>query len=111
MSLFSYPMNTGGPRIRNLVVASVVSAALLCSVPAFATISWTTATVAAKGGQTIPVAMKITPTNEIYIAGTFRSGPSFSGTTLTSRGGSDLFLAKYSSPGHLEWAVRAGGTK
>jgi hypothetical protein len=105
------PMNNSVPRTRGIVVPCLFSAALLCSVPAFATIPWTTAIDAATGGQTFPVAIKITPTNEIYIAGQFLSNPSFSGTTLTSRGGFDLFLAKYSSPGHLEWVVQAGGTQ
>lgn len=111
MFICNQPLNNSAPRIRKLIVAYLLSATLLCSASAFATVPWTSAIDLAKGGQTVPVAIKITPTNEFYIAGSFRSSPSFSGTTLTSKGGSDLFLAKYSSPGHLEWAVRAGGTQ
>ncbi|MGA8288223.1 MAG: hypothetical protein WB950_05940, partial [Acidobacteriaceae bacterium] len=85
-----------------VLLLAASSAVLLSPAHAFAAIPWTAATVAAKGGQTIPVSMKITPTNEIYVAGQFLSSPSFSGTKLTSEGGADLFLAKYSSPGHLE---------
>jgi hypothetical protein len=87
------------------------TAVLLSPAFAFAAIPWTAAIVAAKGGQTTPVSMKITSTNEIYVAGQFSSNPSFSGTKLTSQGGADLFLAKYSSPGHLEWVVSAGSTQ
>jgi hypothetical protein len=92
-----------------LLAASTVI--ILSPASAFATVPWTAATVAAKGGQTTPISMKITPTNEIYVAGQFSSSPSFSGTKLTSKGGADLFLAKYSSPGHLEWVVQAGSTQ
>jgi hypothetical protein len=94
-----------------VLLLAASSAVLLSPASAFATIPWTAATVAAKGGQTTPVSMKITPTNEIYVAGQFLSNPSFSGTKLTSKGGADLFLAKYSSPGHLEWVVSVGSTQ
>ena len=94
-----------------LLLLAASTAVLLSPASAFAAIPWTAATVAAKGGQTTPVSIKITPTNEIYVAGQFRSSPYFSGTNLTSKGGADLFLAKYSSPSHLEWVVRAGSTQ
>jgi hypothetical protein len=94
-----------------VLLLAAFTAVLLSPASAFATMPWTAATVAAKGGQTTPVSIKITPTNEIYVAGEFQSNPSFSGTLLTSKGGADLFLAKYSSPSHLEWAVQAGSTQ
>ena len=46
----------------------------------------------------------------IYITGSFRSNVNFGGTTLTSFGDNDIFVAKYDSIGTLLWADHAGGT-
>jgi hypothetical protein len=46
----------------------------------------------------------------VYVAGGFAGTASFGGTNLTSIGGLDIFLAKYTSAGQLLWARRAGGT-
>jgi hypothetical protein len=45
-----------------------------------------------------------------YVAGLFRGKASFGGTTLSSHGGDDVFVAKYSSSGQLLWARSAGGS-
>ncbi len=45
---------------------------------------------------------------DVYIAGSFAMKAKFSGTTLTSNGLTDIFLAKYSSSGSFQWAKRAG---
>lgn len=45
----------------------------------------------------------------VYITGSFYSTATFGATTLTSSGGSDIFLAKYNSLGILIWAQKAGG--
>ena len=53
------------------------------------------------------------PSGNVYVAGTFSGTADFdpgSGTTaLTSLGGTDGFLAKYSASGALQWVSRFGG--
>lgn len=50
------------------------------------------------------------PAGNCYVAGTFDTVAVFGGVTLTSRGITDIFLAKYSSTGNLEWIKQAGGS-
>ncbi|WP_341226701.1 SBBP repeat-containing protein [uncultured Arcticibacterium sp.] len=45
----------------------------------------------------------------VYIVGTFQGTASFSGATITSAGSFDVFIAKYSSSGTLQWLRSAGG--
>lgn len=45
-----------------------------------------------------------------YVTGTFEKTAPFSQLTLTSRGLDDLFLARYSPDGDVEWVTQAGGT-
>jgi Secretion system C-terminal sorting domain len=45
-----------------------------------------------------------------YITGEFSGSVTFGSTTLTSIGGTDIFLAKYDASGTFQWAKRAGGT-
>jgi hypothetical protein len=50
-------------------------------------------------------------TGNVYVAGYFvGSYPIAPGVTLTSAGGEDMFVAKYSPAGSLMWARRAGGS-
>jgi hypothetical protein len=44
-----------------------------------------------------------------YIAGSFVTKAKFSGTTLTSNGLTDIFIAKYNSSGSFQWVKRVGG--
>jgi hypothetical protein len=44
-----------------------------------------------------------------YVTGSFSGTAAFSGTTLTSSGAGDIFLAKYNSDGALQWVQKAGG--
>lgn len=47
----------------------------------------------------------------VYVAGNFTGTAAFApGVTLTSAGGDDVFVTKYTSAGALVWARRAGGT-
>ena len=46
----------------------------------------------------------------IFVSGWFDGTNDFGGTTLTSYGGQDAFVAKYSSSGNLQWVRQAGGT-
>jgi len=54
-------------------------------------------------------AIKLGPQGQQYITGRFRGTITFSGTTLVSAGGLDIFLAAYSSSHQLLWIVQAGG--
>jgi hypothetical protein len=45
----------------------------------------------------------------LYLAGLFWGTADFGTNRLTSRGGADMFLAKYDRAGQLLWARRAGG--
>jgi hypothetical protein len=60
-----------------------------------------------------PVAGMSLDTNaNCYVTGQFDGTNDFGGVTLTNEsvGGSDIFVAKYSSSGVLQWAQRAGGS-
>ena len=46
----------------------------------------------------------------LYVSGWFDDTNDFDGTTLTSYGGQDAFVAKYNSAGNLQWVRQAGGT-
>jgi len=43
-----------------------------------------------------------------YITGSFSGTATFQSTTLTSAGGSDMFIAKYDASGNLSWVLQAG---
>ncbi len=45
----------------------------------------------------------------VYVTGRFSGSATFGATTLTSADTSDVFVAKLTSSGAYEWAVRAGG--
>ncbi len=45
----------------------------------------------------------------VYVGGSFTGSVSFGMTTLTCTGESDIYVAKYSSSGDLQWAKREGG--
>ncbi|AEI46738.1 SBBP repeat-containing protein [Runella slithyformis] len=46
----------------------------------------------------------------VYVTGFFSDVATFSSTTLTSAGSTDIFVAKYNTDGALQWINRAGGT-
>jgi hypothetical protein len=47
----------------------------------------------------------------VYVTGGFAGTANFGGTNLTSSGGLDIFLAKFTNVGDLLWARRAGGAE
>jgi hypothetical protein len=64
------------------------------------------------GGPQHDVAASVThdpTTGDIYITGDFFATANFDGTVLNATGSSDMFLAKYSMNGQLQWAVAHGG--
>ena len=52
----------------------------------------------------------IDDSGNVYVSGYFKKTATFGTTTLTSAGGSDVFVAKLDSSGKWGWAVRAGGS-
>ncbi len=50
------------------------------------------------------------PTGNLVAAGTFISGQDIGGVSISSSGGNDLFLAKFTPAGAPLWVVRRGGT-
>ncbi|UOQ71242.1 hypothetical protein [Hymenobacter cellulosilyticus] len=80
---------------------------LLAGTPGYAQGSWQS--VASVGGSATDV--KATTTDEagnVYLVGTFAGSMTLGSQTLTSAGGTDIFVAKRNSGGFL-WAQRAGG--
>jgi hypothetical protein len=51
-----------------------------------------------------------TTEGECYVTGSFNGTAEFPGTNLVSRGGSDIFVAKFGASGDLVWVQQAGGT-
>ena len=47
---------------------------------------------------------------DVYVTGFFNANTTFSGTTLTSSGGADVFFAKYNTAGVLQWIQKVGGS-
>ncbi len=56
------------------------------------------------------LSIAIDSSENIYITGYFFDQATFGGTTLTSAGGSDIFIAKLDYQGNWKWARQAGGT-
>jgi len=54
-------------------------------------------------------ALAVNKQGEIYIAGLFSGRATFGGTTFTSVGNTDMFVAKIDSKGALIWAKQFGG--
>jgi hypothetical protein len=65
------------------------------------------------GGTGVDVirAMRLDPSGNIVVVGTFTGVSPLGGATLTSRGGTDGFVAKYTPTGTLLWARGFGGTQ
>ena len=65
------------------------------------------------GGTGIDVirALRLDPSGNIVVAGTFTGVSTLDGAVLTSLGGTDGFVAKYTPTGTLLWARGFGGTQ
>lgn len=63
-----------------------------------------------RGGDVSGLAMCTDKNNNVYITGNFYGTPTLSTATLTSKGSSDFFVAKYNPDGTLEWVLDEGGS-
>jgi hypothetical protein len=63
------------------------------------------------GGYDAGYSIKFDASGSLYVTGAFSNTASFGTTSLTSDGGNDIFIAKYTaSNGDLIWAKKFGGT-
>jgi len=70
------------------------------------------ATRAGGSGSDQALGIAVDGSGNTYVTGTFTGTASFApGTSLTSAGAADVFVAKYDGHGTLLWATRAGGTQ
>src|SRR5205085_2314896 len=60
---------------------------------------------ASRGGSRLAVDRA----GNFYVHGPFQDGAVFESTVLTSKGGNDVFTAKFNSQGNLLWVRQAGG--
>ena len=69
---------------------------------------WAKATGGGISSGVNPTSLALSPTGDIYIAGSFSSpNVTFGSTTLTLAGSQDVFLAKFDSSGNALWAKSA----
>ena len=54
--------------------------------------------------------LAVTPEGFAYVTGIFEKTAPFDQLSLTSRGLTDIFLAKYAPDGHVDWVTQAGGS-
>ena len=66
--------------------------------------------VGTSGGTSIAYATTTDAGGNVYLTGSFSGAVSFGSLVLTSAGGDDVYVAKWSSAGDFMWAQRAGGT-
>ena len=56
------------------------------------------------------MSIAVSNTGSAYVTGSFSGTATFGTLSVTSTGGSDMVVIKYSSSGQVQWARRAGGT-
>jgi hypothetical protein len=61
-------------------------------------------------GYDVGHSVSVDGSGNVYITGYFNNTATFGGTTLSSAGSNDVFLAKYDASGNLQWAQWGGGT-
>ncbi len=61
-------------------------------------------------GDEFVTAVDVDDSGNIYLGGYFGGAGNFGGSTTTSAGGWDFFMAKYNSTGNFVWSSRVGGT-
>jgi hypothetical protein len=58
-----------------------------------------------------PNYMSIDASDNLYIIGSFKGACTFSGKTVTSNGGYDIYVTQYNDDGNLQWLTSLGGTQ
>jgi hypothetical protein len=111
--------------LRQLIAGACLLGSTLLSMQLYGGSSplWTSAASFGGSGSDIGQAVKVDGSGNRYVTGAFSATASFplratevdgaAGTahkTLTSAGGTDIFVAKYDSSGTLSWLVQAGGS-
>ena len=71
--------------------------------------SWVQAFGSSGAGSNIGNGIKVGPDQNLYVTGQFSATATFGSTSITSAGGLDAFVAKYSPSGTLVWIAQAGG--
>jgi hypothetical protein len=61
-------------------------------------------------GQDSGSSVAVDSSGNVFVAGTFTGSINLGGTTLTSAGGADIFVAKFSATGQHLWSKAFGGT-
>ena len=72
--------------------------------------SWQWAVKAGSTGSDVGYGIAVDSNGNAYATGSFTGTAAFGSTSLTSNGGDDIFIAKLSSSGSWQWAVKAGGS-
>jgi hypothetical protein len=62
------------------------------------------------GGDANPIAVAVDKNDNVALTGVFPRGVTFGSTTLTSLDIQDMFVAKFSGAGSLQWASHFGGS-
>ena len=71
---------------------------------------WQWAVSAGGTSEDIGYGVAVDTNGNAYVTGHFEGSASFGGTTLTSTGNYDVFVAKLDTNGNWQWAKSAGGT-
>jgi len=96
---------TGAP-----VLGTIGNRAVLAQADA-GTGTWQAVAPATNGGTSLTRAVATDASGNVFVTGSFMGQVAFGGTLLTSRGGNDLFVAKYvPATGTWAWAQSGGGT-
>ncbi len=96
------------PRLLALLLALTLLAGFLPAGAATPVHQWSRSS----GSTTADIAEAIAfdPDGNVYITGYFTNTINLGGSTLSSLGAEDVFVAKYDAAGTHQWSLRAGGT-
>ncbi len=83
----------------------------VCTLSNASDISPNITSIASAGGNGYDIGQSIAVDNagNVYITGQFEGTAAFGSISITSAGGTDVFIAKYNRAGQLQWVKSAGG--